>query len=111
MWAAYEKEGVKPKQDWREADATGTIQRCVRGWMARREVDALRHLAWRAQLRKPTPANLTRLFVWIDADQDGDLSVSEFTRAGRGKRTIGSRDLAQLQGLAPLPQPPESRST
>ena len=35
MWAAYEKEGVKPKQDWREADATGTMQRCVRGGLVR----------------------------------------------------------------------------
>ncbi len=40
--------------------AVVNIQRCVRGWMARREVEALRHLAWRAALRKPTPANLTR---------------------------------------------------
>ena len=82
------------------------IQRCMRGWMARREVQALRHLAWRAKMRQPTPANLTRLFVWVDADEDGDLSVSEFTRAGRGKRTIGSRDMAHLHGLEPLPQPP-----
>ncbi|CAE7357725.1 unnamed protein product, partial [Symbiodinium sp. KB8] len=85
----------------KRAAAVVVMQRLGRGWLARREAAARRHLAWRSSMRQPTVGNLSRLFKWIDADGDGELSVTEFTRAGRGKRTIGSRSHAHMTGMQP----------
>ena len=74
MWAAYEKEGVKPKQDWREVDATGTMQRCVRGGLVRIRMREEREAELRAQEREKEQAS--------SAERGGDDDLGD---AGGGK--------------------------
>ena len=78
MWAAYEKEGVKPKQDWREADATGTMQRCVRGGLVRIRMRKEREAELRAQEREKGQASSA------ERGGDDDLGDASGGKAGGG---------------------------
>ena len=78
MWAAYEKEGVKPKQDWREVDATGTMQRCVRGGLVRIRMRKEREAELRAQEREKEQASSA------ERGGDDDLGDASGRKAGGG---------------------------
>jgi len=85
MWAAYEKEGVKPKQDWRQADATGTMQRCVRGGLVRIRMRKEREAELRAQEREKGQASSA------ERGGDDDLGDAGGGKSGGGKAGAAAR--------------------
>ena len=94
MWAAYEKEGVKPKQDWREADATGTMQRCVRGGLVRIRMRKEREAELRAQEREKEQASSA------ERGGDDDLGDASGGKAGGGRGGWRDRAAADDFGAA-----------
>ena len=108
MWAAYEKEGVKPKQDWREADATGTMQRCVRGGLVRIRMRKVREAELRAQEVEQYCKRCKELFTG-DGCPDGHrpvfyISFEEARRGGFIKDTEESGS-ASLRTRTPTTAP------
>lgn len=96
--AVLRREHLKKVQEMRRqaemAERSKLIQAVWRGKQGRRRA---KELSWKRDLRKPTRANLSKLFSIIDVSGDGKISVNEFVAAIQ--RTAGSIDSALSRSM------------